>query len=205
MHEQTKMLPRVAVCLAPGSEEMEAINTIAILKRAGFEVVVASSAEDGALIIDGSRGIKLVADTPLIDIADEQFDCVVLPGGLQGAEHFRDSPLVIEFVKQHHYDGKLIAAICATPAVMFMPNELFPQSLMTCHPAFQSQIPEKQLRVKRVVYDKNTRLLTSQGPGTAQEFALEIVTQLENKAKAAEVADPMVVWPNMHYDVLPRT
>ncbi|WP_318511291.1 DJ-1 family glyoxalase III [Photobacterium leiognathi] len=205
MHEQTKMLPRVAVCLAPGSEEMEAINTIAILKRAGFEVVVASSAEDGELILDGSRGIKLVADTPLIAIADEQFDCVVLPGGLKGAEHFRDSPLVIEFVKQHHYDGKLIAAICATPAVMFIPNELFSQSLMTCHPAFQSQIPEKQLRVKRVVYDKNHRLLTSQGPGTAQEFALEIVTQLENKAKASEVADPMVVWPNMHYDVLPRT
>lgn len=205
MLEPITTVPRVAVCLAPGSEEMEAINTIAILKRAGFEVTITSTAEDGALILEGSRGIKLVADVPLINVADEPFDCVVLPGGLKGAEHFRDSPLVVEFLKQHHYDGKLIAAICATPAVMFISHQLFPHSIMTCHPAFQNHIPTHQLRVKRVVYDKNTRLLTSQGPGTAQEFALEIVTQLENKAKAAEVAEPMVVWPNMHYDVLPRT
>ena len=199
-----ELCPRVVVCIAPGTEEMEAINAIAILKRAQFEVIVASAAEDGALIVDGSRGIKLVADTALIAIADEQFDAVVLPGGVAGAEHFRDSPLVVEFVKQHHYDGKLIAAICATPAIMFAANDMFPKALMTCHPAFHDQIPAPQLRPKRVVYDKHARLLTSQGPGTAQEFALDIVTQLTNKATTATIAESMVVWPNMHYDIMPE-
>lgn len=107
---------KVAVCIAPGTEEMEAINTIDILLRAGFDVTIASVASDGALIMEGSRGIKLVADVPLVNVADEPFDCVVLPGGLAGSECFRDSPLLVEFVNQHKYDGKLVAAICAAPA-----------------------------------------------------------------------------------------
>ncbi|PSW02086.1 protein deglycase YajL [Photobacterium lipolyticum] len=195
---------KVAVCIAPGTEEMEAINTIDILIRAGFDVTTASVASDGALIVEGSRGIKLVADVALVEVADEPFDCVVLPGGLGGAECFRDSPLLVEFVAQHKYDGKLIAAICAAPAVVLEHHKMFPTALMTSHPAFQHQIPDARLRVKRVVFDTNNNLLTSQGPGTSQEFALEIIVHLAGKEKAAEVAAPMVVWPNMHYDVLPR-
>ncbi|MGF1680503.1 DJ-1 family glyoxalase III [Photobacterium minamisatsumaniensis] len=195
---------KVAVCIAPGTEEMEAINTIDILIRAGFDVTTASAASDGALIVDGSRGIKLVADTALVNIADDPFDCVVLPGGLEGAECFRDSPLLLEFVNQHKYDGKLIAAICAAPAVVLEHHNMFPQAIMTAHPAFWEQIPQERLRTKRVVYDTNGNLLTSQGPGTSQEFALEIVVKLAGKKLAAAVAEPMVVWPNMHYDVLPR-
>ncbi|MGF1760407.1 protein deglycase YajL [Photobacterium sagamiensis] len=195
---------KVAVCIAPGTEEMEAINTIDILIRAGFAVTTASVASDGALVVEGSRGIKLVADVALVEVADEPFDCVVLPGGLGGAECFRDSPLLIEFVAQHKHDGKLIAAICAAPAVVLEHHKMFPTALMTAHPAFQDQIPDTRRRVKRVVFDINNNLLTSQGPGTSQEFALEIIVHLAGKEKAAEVAAPMVVWPNMHYDVLPR-
>ncbi|GHA46857.1 protein deglycase YajL [Photobacterium aphoticum] len=189
---------KVAVCIAPGTEEMEAINTIDILLRAGFDVTIASVASDGALIMEGSRGIKLVADVPLVNVADEPFDCVVLPGGLAGSECFRDSPLLVEFVNQHKYDGKLVAAICAAPAVVLEHHQMYPQAIMTAHPAFHDHIPAERLRTKRVVYDVNGNLLTSQGPGTSQEFALAIIIQLAGKAKAAEVAEPMVVWPNMH-------
>ncbi|WIH22764.1 DJ-1 family glyoxalase III [Photobacterium damselae] len=199
----TNSTPHVVVLIAPGTEEMEAVNSINILRRAGFTVTTASAAGDGALIVKGSRGIKLVADVPLIDIADQPFDCVVLPGGLGGSECFRDSDLVTAFVEQHHYDGKLIAAICAAPALVLVHHNMMPKAIMTCHPAFHDAIPAAQLRTKRVVYDKNHNLLTSQGPGTSQEFALEIIVQLAGKAKAADVAGPMVVWPNMHYDVLP--
>ncbi|MEJ2764244.1 protein deglycase YajL [Photobacterium sp. MCCC 1A19761] len=203
-HEEQQRPIKVAVCIAPGSEEMEAVTTIDILIRAGFQVTTASVASDGALIMAGSRGIKLVADVALVAIADEPFDCVVLPGGVAGAECFRDSPLLVEFVNQHKYDGKLVAAICAAPAVVLEHHNLFPNALMTAHPAFLEQIPEARRRSKRVVYDINHRLLTSQGPGTAQEFAFEIIGHLASKALAAEVAEPMVVWPNMHYTVLPR-
>ncbi|UTV27114.1 protein deglycase YajL [Photobacterium atrarenae] len=203
-HEAQQRPIKVAVCIAPGSEEMEAVTTIDILIRAGFQVTIASVASDGALIMPGSRGIKLVADVALVAIADEPFDCVVLPGGAAGAECFRDSPLLIEFVDQHKHDGKLIAAICAAPAVVLEHHQLFPKALMTAHPAFIEQIPQDRRRSKRVVYDINHRLLTSQGPGTAQEFAFEIINHLAGKERAAEVAEPMVVWPNMHYTVLPR-
>ena len=80
-NDSTNQKPiKVAVCIAPGSEEMEAVTTIDMLVRAGFSVTTASVASDGALIMEGSRGIKLVADTALVNIADEPFDCVVLPG-----------------------------------------------------------------------------------------------------------------------------
>ncbi|WP_087024323.1 DJ-1 family glyoxalase III [Thaumasiovibrio subtropicus] len=192
----------VAVCIAPGTEEMEAINTIDMLIRAGFRVTIASVASNGELIMPGSRGIKLVADTRLVDIADEQFDAVVLPGGKPGAECFRDNPLLVEFVTQHKYDGKLIAAICAAPALVLEHHQLFPEAIMTCHPDFMAMIPKARCRTKRVFFDVNFNLLTSQGPGTSQEFALEIIVRLAGKDKAAEVAKPMVVWPNMNYDIL---
>ncbi|MDO6497632.1 DJ-1 family glyoxalase III [Photobacterium sanguinicancri] len=196
--------PKIAVCIAPGTEEMEAITAIDVLRRANFDVTIASVASDGALIVEGSRGIKLVADIALVEVADIEFDCVVLPGGLGGAECFRDSPLLVEFVNQHRYDGKLVAAICATPAVLLQHHNMYPEAYMTAHPALIDQISASKRKVKRVFFDTNHNLLTSQGPGTAQEFALDIVVQLAGKERAAEVAGPMVVWPNMHYDVFPQ-
>ena len=72
----------VLVCLAEGTEEIEAVSVIDVMVRAGFNVTTASSHENGALILTGSRGIKLVADTTLVKIADQEFDCIVLPGGV---------------------------------------------------------------------------------------------------------------------------
>ncbi|NAW66208.1 DJ-1 family glyoxalase III [Photobacterium halotolerans] len=201
---KSSVLPlKVAVCIAPGSEEMEVINTVDILIRAGMQVTIASVAEDGALAVKGSRGITLTADCPLVEIADEPFDCVVLPGGLPGAEYLRDSTLTVEFVKQHKYDGKLVAAICAAPAVVLEHHQLYPDALMTAHPAFVDRIPEHRRREgRRVMFDVNNNLLTSQAPGTSQEFALEIITLLLGKATTAKVAEPMVMWPSMSFDVV---
>lgn len=190
--------PKIAVCLAHGSEEMEVINTIDILRRANFEVITASCDSQDKLLM-GSRNIPLVADCLLSEIADDAFDCVVLPGGLHGAECFRDSPLTIAFVEQHKYEGKLVAAICAAPALVLQVPELYPNALMTCHPSVKDRIPEANYRAKRVTFDANHNLLTSQGPGTSQEFALEIVVKLGGKPLAAEIAEAMVVWPNMNY------
>ncbi|KDM92967.1 DJ-1 family glyoxalase III [Photobacterium galatheae] len=195
--------PKIAICIAPGSEEMEVINTADILIRAGMQVTMASAAEDGSLSVKGSRGITLTADCPMVEIVDEPFDCVVLPGGLPGAEYLRDSTLVVEFVKQHKYDGKLVAAICAAPVVVLEHHMLYPEALMTAHPGFVEQIPENRRRAgRRVMHDVNNNLLTSQAPGTSQEFALEIITLLMGKSKTAEVAEPMVMWPSMCFDII---
>ncbi len=193
------MTKKVLVPIAPGTEEMEAITIIDTMVRAGFEVTVASADFDGALTMKASRGVTLTADCKLVDVADDEFDVIALPGGVGGSEVFRDSTLLVEIVRQHKYDGKLMAAICAAPALVLQHHQLYPDALMTCHPSFKSHIPKNCWRDKRVTMDINHNLITSQGPGTALEFAIEIIIALCGKEKAWEVAEPMVTNPTLHY------
>lgn len=196
------MTKRILVPIAPGTEEMEAVTIIDILVRAGYQVVVASADFDGQLSITASRGVILTAAHKLVDVADDEFDAVVLAGGVGGAESFRDSPLLMEVIKQQKYDGRLVAAICASPAVVLQHHDIYPGALMTCHPNFQSHIPQDLWRNRRVTFDVNNNLLTSQGPGTALEFAVEIIVQLSGKALAREVALPLVALPQLNYEKL---
>ncbi len=193
------MSVNILVPIAPGTEEMEAVTIIDMMVRAGYDVTVASAAFDGALTMKASRGVTLTADCKLVDIADDEFDVIALPGGVGGAEVFRDSTVMIEILKQHIYEGKLVAAICASPALVLQHHNLFPQALMTCHPSFQSHIPESHWRSKRVTIDVNHNLITSQGPGTALEFAMEVIIKLSGKKHAWSIAEPMVTIPTLHY------
>ncbi|EKO3961545.1 DJ-1/PfpI family protein [Vibrio fluvialis] len=196
------MTKRILVPIAPGTEEMEAVTIIDILVRAGYQVVVASADFDGKLTMTASRGVTLTAECKLVDVADNEFDAVVLAGGVGGAENFRDSTLLVEIIKQQKYDGRLVAAICASPAVVLQHHDLFPGALMTCHPNFQDRIPQDLWRNRRVTFDVNNNLLTSQGPGTALEFAVEIIVQLSGKELAREVALPLVALPQLNYEKL---
>jgi len=181
------------VCLAPGSEELEAVTTIDLLVRGGIAVTTASVASDGNLAITCSRGVKLLADAPLVTLADGDFDVIVLPGGLKGAEYFRDSPLLVETVRQFHLSGRIVAAICAAAATVLVPHNLFPIGNMTGFPALQDKIPAEQWQDKRVVWDPRVNLLTSQGPGTSIDFALKIIDLLVGQEKAHEVAKQLVI------------
>ncbi|WP_428774640.1 DJ-1 family glyoxalase III [Vibrio sp.] len=196
------MSKKVLVPIAPGSEEMEAVTIIDMMVRAGYQVIVASADFEGQLSMKASRGVTLTADCKLVDVADEEFDAVILPGGVGGAETFRDSTVLVEIVKQQMYDGKLVAAICAAPALVLAHHKLYPEAIMTCHPGFQSNIAADKWRSKRVTLDINHNLITSQGPGTALEFAMEIIIHLSGKAHAWSVAEPMVVLPTLHYHIL---
>ncbi|CNI18080.1 protein deglycase YajL [Yersinia mollaretii] len=186
------------VCLAPGSEETEAVTTIDILVRAGIEVTTASVAGDGALEITCSRGVRLLADTRLVDVADQKFDVVVLPGGIKGAECFRDSPLLVATVRQTHNEGRLVAAICAAPALVLEHHNLFPVGNMTGFPALKDKIDAAKWMDQRVVYDRRVNLVTSQGPGTSIDFALKIVFLLLGREKAEEIAWQLVLPPGIY-------
>ncbi|WP_084997437.1 protein deglycase YajL [Cronobacter sakazakii] len=181
------------VCLAPGTEETEAVTTIDLLVRGGINVTTASVASDGNLTITCSRGVRLLADAPLVEVADGDFDVIVLPGGLKGAEAFRDSPLLVETVRQFHLSGRIVAAICAAAGTVLVPHELFPIGNMTGFPALKETIPDNQWQDKRVVWDPRVNLLTSQGPGTAIDFALKIIDLLVGREKAHEVAGQLVL------------
>ncbi|NCH42786.1 protein deglycase YajL [Cronobacter sakazakii] len=181
------------VCLAPGTEETEAVTTIDLLVRGGIIVTTASVASDGNLTITCSRGVRLLVDAPLVEVADGDFDVIVLPGGLKGAEAFRDSPLLVETVRQFHLSGRIVAAICAAAGTVLVPHELFPIGNMTGFPALKETIPDDQWQDKRVVWDPRVNLLTSQGPGTAIDFALKIIDLLVGREKAHEVAGQLVL------------
>ncbi|RKQ40883.1 protein deglycase YajL [Enterobacter sp. R1(2018)] len=187
------MSARALVCLAPGSEEMEAVTTIDLLVRGGINVTTASVASSGDLTLTCSRGVKLVADAPLVEVADGDFDVIVLPGGLKGAECFRDSPLLVETVRQFHLSGRLVAAICAAAGTVLVPHEIFPIGNMTGFPDLKETIPEDQWQDKRVVWDPRVNLLTSQGPGTAIDFGLKIIDLLVGREKAHEVSQQLVM------------
>jgi len=187
------MSARALVCLAPGSEEMEAVTTIDLLVRGGIEVTTASVASSGDLIITCSRGVKLVADAPLVEVADGDFDVIVLPGGLKGAECFRDSPLLVETVRQFHLSGRIVATICAAAGTVLVPHKIFPIGNMTGYPGLKETIPEDQWQDKRVVWDPRVNLLTSQGPGTAIDFGLKIIDLLVGREKAHEVSQQLVM------------
>lgn len=181
------------VCLAPGSEETEAVTTIDLLVRAGIKVTTASVASDGDLTITCSRGVRLLADAPLVEVADGEFDVIVLPGGLGGAQCFRDSPLLVETIRQFHLSGRIVAAICAAAGTVLVPHDLFPGANMTGFPGLKETIPPEQWQERRVVWDSRFNLVTSQGPGTAIDFALKIIDLLVGTEKAHEVASQMVL------------
>jgi len=180
------MAVTVLVPIADGTEEIEAVTIIDVLRRAGAEVTVASV---GALQITASHGIKLTADARIGECAGRQFDCIALPGGMPGAEHLRDSKPLAELLTTQEQQGKLYAAICASPVVVLLHHGLLSKKA-TCYPSFAGQLPDPQTAAQRVVVDG--RCVTSSGPGTAMEFALELVRQLMGDKKARQVAEPML-------------
>ncbi|MBB3305506.1 MULTISPECIES: protein deglycase YajL [Enterobacterales] len=183
----------VLVCLAHGSEETEAVTTIDLLVRGGLSVTTASVESDGTREIVCSRGVRLLADAPLVEVADNDYDAIVLPGGLKGAETFRDSPLLVETVRQFHLSSKIVAAICAAPGTVLVPHDLFPVGNMTGFPGLRDTIPDSKWMERRVVWDPRVNLLTSQGPGTAIDFALKLIDLLVDKETAREVASQLVL------------
>lgn len=188
----------VLVCLAHGSEETEAVTTIDLLVRAGLNVVTASVESDGSREIVCSRGVRLLADAPLVEVADNDFAAIVLPGGLKGAETFRDSPLLVETVRQFHLSDKIVAAICAAAGTVLVPHDLFPVGNMTGFPGLKETIPAEKWMERRVVWDPRVKLLTSQAPGTAMDFALKLIDLLVGKEMARDVAARLVLAPGIY-------
>ncbi|BBV09947.1 TPA: protein deglycase YajL [Providencia stuartii] len=195
------MTASVLICIANGSEEIETVTTADLLVRAGIKVTLASVTDDGSIEITASRGVRIVADTPIIKMADEPFDAIVLPGGVKGAETFRDSPLVVEKARRMHLDGKIVAAICAAPALVLEYHQLFPIGNMTGYPTMKNQIAANKWVDKRVYFDERVNLLTSQGPATTFDFALKLIELLVGRDIAGKVASQLIL-PNGINDYL---
>jgi protein deglycase len=174
---------RALVILADGFEETEAVTTIDLLRRGGVEVMVAALTGESAR---GSHGIAVAADATLDDARGVDYDLVALPGGQPGATNLAADARVLKLVAAHARDGRLVAAICAAPAVLAAAGVLdgrrataFPGAL--AHDA----APGLTLTGDAVVRDAH--VITSRGPGTAIDFALALVEALEGRAVRDEV------------------
>ncbi|KAI5070104.1 hypothetical protein GOP47_0014447 [Adiantum capillus-veneris] len=180
--------PRVLVPIANGSEEMEAVMIIDILRRAGMMVTVASV--ENTLQIEASRKVKIVADKLIEDVKDTSYDLIVLPGGMPGAERLRDCETLKTLLTKQAEEKKAFGAICAAPAVVLEAYGLLKGKRATCHPGFVARLSDQSAAKSRVVIDGLS--ITSRGPGTAMEFALSIVEQYFGEEKAESIAEAMV-------------
>jgi 4-methyl-5(b-hydroxyethyl)-thiazole monophosphate biosynthesis len=181
-------MARVLVPLAQGCEELEAVTVIDLLRRAGIEVVTAGLA-DGP--VRASRGVVLLPDTTLDRVVDEDFDMVVLPGGLPGADHLDADPRVRRLLRRMADAGRYTAAICAAPKVLASAG-LLDSRRATAYPGVLDRLnlPRTQVLQDAVVTDGH--VVTSRGPGTAMDFALELIERLLGRPKREEVERPLV-------------
>lgn len=180
------MRKKVLVMLAQGCEEIEAVTVIDILRRAGIEV---TSAGLDDLPVLGSHSIMLSADTTL-DLAQHQdFDMIVLPGGMPGTTNLRNDKRLTALLQKMAQQGRQVAAICAAPSVLAAAG-LLDGRKATCYPTCLDAFPKVNRQAAAVVEDGN--LTTSRGPGTAMDFALALVERLAGKPKRQEVEAALV-------------
>ena len=186
------MTKQALVPIADGSEEIEAVTIIDVLRRAGVEVTVASVGVGKTKQITAARGTKIVADSFIADCADKAWDLIAIPGGIEGADHLAASEILDQLLRSQAQQGKFYAAICAAPAVVLGSKGLLADKTATSHPRFYQSLIAKEVDTEsRVVVDGNC--ITSQGPGTAIDFALELVEQICGIVKREEVASPLVL------------
>ena len=176
------------VVLAKGFEEIEAIAPIDVLRRADVDVTVASV---GGPVVKGAHGVPIQADIKLASVTERNFDLIVLPGGIPGANNLAASAVLSEMLKKQHAEGRAIAAICAAPAVALHPLGLLGGQKASCYPSFQQDLDEHNRTDERLTIGE--KLITAAGPGVAVEFALALVEYLAGKEKANELAQGMLV------------
>ncbi len=181
-------IKRVLVPLAQGCEELEAVTVVDLLRRAGIEVVTASLDQRP---VRCSRGICIVADTDLDTALEEAvlgggFDMVVLPGGQPGSDNLLHDQRVTELLTQMADNNKYIAAICAAPKVLANAG-LLKNRKVTSFPGVLDRIDISGMKYDEAAVVTDGNVITSRGPGTAMDFALELVELLVSRDKRIEV------------------
>jgi len=167
-------MTRVLVPLAQGCEEIEAITIIDLLRRADITVITAGLTDEPVV---ASHGVTILADTTLDDALDQDFDMVVLPGGLPGADNLNNDQRVHGLLKKMAASGKFVGAICAAPIVLGRAG-LLSGKKATSYPGFLDKMALPGMQYTGSAVERDGKILTGRGPGTAMDFALEIIGML---------------------------
>ncbi len=181
-------MQRILVPLGHGFEEIEAVAIIDVLRRAELDVVV-GALEPGP--VEGGHGIRLLADATLDELDLDGFTAVVLPGGLGGAQRLRADERVLGLVRRLAAEGRTTAAICAAPLVLQAAG-VVGEAAITSHPSVRGELAGLDLREGPRVIDSGS-IVTSQGPGTVLEFALDLVARWRGPELARDLESKMLV------------
>ena len=179
-------MKKVAVIFADGFEEIEGVSIVDVLRRGGVEAHVVGLDK---LPITGAHGVKFVCDMTLYDLEVEEYDMLVLPGGYTGVTNISGNLKMRETIKKFAKKGKFVAAICAAPIALGVAEVMSGE--YTCYPSCEASVEGgTYVSDKNVVQSGN--IITSKGPATAMEFALELVKILNGEQVYNEVKNGLL-------------
>ncbi|AHH03615.1 4-methyl-5(B-hydroxyethyl)-thiazole monophosphate biosynthesis enzyme [Borrelia nietonii YOR] len=174
---------RVAIVLANGFEEIEAVVPMDILRRGGVDLKVIGLNDDRVVL--SSRGFTFWVDEKISDCSADHFDLIILPGGMPGATNLFESQSLDKILRNMNLQGKLIAAICASPAVVLSAKGLLGTNKFTCYPGFEDGITDGEFVDEDVVVSNN--FITSKGVGTAFKFAFTLLKIIKGERVLEDV------------------
>lgn len=181
-------MKKIALILANGFEEIEALTVVDVIRRAGFKCDIISIAEE---FVTGAHNVVVKSDK-LYEEDMNEYDMIVFPGGLPGADNLAKDERIIKTVKEfNNNENKYIAAICASPAIVLSAAGIEKDRYITAYPGedFENMLEKANYVEELVVVDKN--LITSRGPATTLLFAYKIVDILGGNS---EVLKDGMLW-----------
>ena len=185
-------MKKAVMLFANGYEEVEALMTVDLLKRAGVDIRLVSINDE--MTVTGSHGISVVMDTKLSHIQLKEEYAIITPGGMPGTMNLGVDVAVTGALKQMNRDGKIVAAICAAPSVLGKCG-ILEGKRATCYPGFEDKLIGAEVVEEPVVVDGN--VITSRGLGTSMEFGFQLIRKLVSEEKAEEIRNQIVFMYNI--------
>jgi len=199
-------VPLILVPIAEGSEDLETVTIIDVLRRTEKVNLIVASIGDKD-IITGSRGTKFCPDSKISKVSDLKFDLIAIPGGAKGAENCGQDQYLNQIIQNSLSDNSstIVSAVCAAPAHVLASNKYLNNMKATCYPGDKFKDIFKKNNAdwidQQVVISKHAKngnyIVTSQGPGTSMLFALSLVELLFDFETANKIAKGMLFhYPN---------
>jgi 4-methyl-5(b-hydroxyethyl)-thiazole monophosphate biosynthesis len=188
LKQEIFMAKSALVFLADGFEEVEAVTPVDYLRRAGVELTTVSIS--GNKTVTGSHKVQVLAERTLAETSGV-WDAQLLPGGGPGAANLAACAELGKRLREQAAAGRIVAAICASPAVVLAPLGLLKGRRFTCYPGMEKEVRGGLWSKDRVVVDGN--IVTSRGAGTAADWAITLVSLLISPAAGDELAKTLVL------------
>jgi len=183
-------MKNVLIPLAQGCEELEAVTLIDLLRRAQFKVTTAGL-ELQLTPIKASRGTTLLPDTSLDQALKTDYDMLVLPGGLPGADHLNDDPRIIPLIQKMVTENKYTCAICAAPRTLARAGVL-ESKRATSYPGTLDQMEISGMTYTGEAVTIDDKIITGRGPGVAIDFTLALIEALGGSKLKQQVEMPLL-------------